>query len=379
MSSLHRTSWDGYYLDGQSPRRHAVSLTLTPDGVYIRRRDGSTLWWVFNQIRLGKSTRWGGPVLLENKHTLGEAVIVPEAEFFNSLRQFAPAGSFRSPAAAQLSSRLPLLLLAAFAAVVLGAALYIWGIPGLTRRAAAAVPTEWEGRLGDAALEQLAPPESRCKDAEQQRILDSIGETLMAAAPPSPYHLHLLIVDNPTANAFAVPGGRVVILRGLIERTDRAEELAGVLAHEIQHVLLRHPLQAVMRQLSLRALAAVLAGDSSGMASALGAAGTIGSLRYQRADEEAADRGAIRMLEAARVDPGGLIQMLEKLEQVQGDAPSPLQYLSNHPLTATRIAELKELAADSNQETVPLLPNTDWSRMRAACHANQGRHPKTGS
>ena len=369
MDSLARTTWNGYYLDGQSPRRHEVAVTLVPEGIHIRRQDGSTLWWVYDAIRPAKSFRWGDPVLLENKNTLGEAVIIPEVEFLTVLRQFAPGHSYPAPAAARVSARFPLLLSALVSLFVLGGALYLWGIPALTRRAAARVPTDWEEKIGDAAMEQMAPPDIRCTGSEQQLILDKIGEKLMAAVPPSRYHLRLLIVDNPTANAFAVPGGRIVVFRGLLERTERAEELAGVLAHEIQHVLLRHPLQAVMRQLSLQALAAVLAGDSSGMASALGAAGTLGSMRYQRGDEEAADREAVRMLQAARIDPAGLIQMFEKLEEPHGEAPAALQYLSSHPLTATRIAELQELIAGSNQESAPLLPTVDWSNMRQSCIA----------
>ena len=366
MDSFARSTWNGYYLDGQSPRRHDVTITLAPEGIHIRRQDGSTLWWVYDAIRPAKSFRWGVPVLLENKQTLGEAVIVPEAEFLNALRQFAPGHAPAAPAA-RVAARLPLLLLALGSLVVLGAAVYYWGIPALARHAAATVPAEWEERLGDAALEQLAPPEVRCAGSDQQRILDQIGETLMAAAPASPYHLRLMIIDHPMANAFAVPGGRIVVFRGLLERTARAEELAGVLAHEIQHVLLRHPLQAVLRQLSLQALAAVLAGDSSGMASALGAAGTLGSMRYQRGDEQAADREAVRMLQSSGIDPAGLIQMFEKLEEAHGETPAALEYLSSHPLTAARIAALEKLVADSDRAPVPLLPNVDWSVMREAC------------
>jgi predicted Zn-dependent protease len=367
MNSFAPSTWNGYYLDGRSPRRHEVTVTLTPEGIHIRRQDGSTLWWVYDAIRPAKSYRWGEPVLLENKHTLGEAVIIPESGFLAALRQFAPGHAPAVPAAARLATRWPALALSLGAIALLGGGLYAWGIPALARQAAARVPPEWEERLGDAALEQLAPPETRCGGGAQQQVLEQIGEKLMATAPASAFHLRLLIVDHPMANAFAVPGGRIVVFRGLLERTTRSEELAGVLAHEIQHVLLRHPLQAVLRQLSLQALAAVLAGDSSGIASALGTAGTLGSMRYQRGDEEAADREAVQMLQAARIDPAGLIEMFEKLEEAHGEAPAALEYLSTHPLTRARIAELENLTANAPQTPVPLLPAVDWSIMRQAC------------
>jgi len=367
MSLTPRPFWSGFYFDGQSPRRREVSITLAPEGLHITQQDGTTLWWLYGQLRLPGSFQPGEPVRLEKKDTIGEAIVVPEGDFLGALRQFAPAEKFRQPAAAHLSARLPLLLLAAGALVMLAAGIYLWGIPALTRRAAAGMPLQWEERLGDAALDQLAPPEMRCSDAEQQKILDQIAAELMAAAPPASYRLQVLVVDNAMANAFAVPGGRIVIFRGLLQQTDRAEEVAGVMAHEIEHVLLRHPVQAVLRQLSLQALAAVLAGDSSGMASALGAAGSIGGMRYQRGDEEAADRDAVHLLQAARIDPAGFIEILEKLQQGPGETPSALQYLSTHPLTANRIAELRRLAARPSEASVPLLPDVDWARLRGAC------------
>jgi predicted Zn-dependent protease len=371
MPTAYRTTWNGYYLDGQSPRRHEVSITLAPEGIHIRKPDGSTLWWVYEAIRPPKSFRWAEPVLLENKSTLGEAVIIPEAEFLDSLRQIAPGHGLAPGTTVSVAARVPLLLLALGAIASGAVGVYYWGIPALARRAAEDVPTQWEERIGDAALEQLAPPDVRCVGSDQQAVLDQISEKLMQSSQPSSFHLRLLIIDHPMVNAFAVPGGRIVIFRGLLERTDRAEELAGVLAHEIQHVLLRHPLQAVFRQLSLQALAAVLAGDSAGMASALGAAGTVGSMRYQRGDEEAADREAVQMLQAARIDPGGLVQMLEKLEDAHNEMPSALQYLSTHPLTAARIADLEKRIEESDQEPVPLLPDVKWSIMGHACNAEQ--------
>lgn len=367
MDSISRPVWSGTYFDGRSPRRHEVTITLAPEGVHIRRDDGSTLWWLFGQIRLAERFAPGEPVHLERIDAIGEVLLVPDREFLPALRQFAPGNAFSVPAAARISGRLPLVLMSAVVLAALAAAMYLWGIPALTRLAAARVPPEWEIRLGDAALAQMAPPEERCSDKAQQKIIDEIGHQLTAAAPPSPYRLQFVIVENPVANAFALPGGKIVIFRGLLEKSDRPEQLAGVMAHEIQHILLRHPLQAVLRQLSLRALAAVLAGDSSGMASALGAAGTLGGIRYQRGDEAAADREAVRMMQAARIDPNGLAQMLEKLQQADGSTPSALQYLSTHPLTANRIAEIRTLAAQSQEASVPLLTDADWSHMQATC------------
>ena len=169
--------------------------------------------------------------------------------------------------------------------------------------------------MGDAVLAGLAPPERRCLDPEENRILSQIAQQLMATIPSSPYPVKTIMVDSPIANAFAAPGGRIVVFQGLFRKTERAEELAGVMAHEIQHVLHRHPVEAVLRQVSLQALISIVAGNSSGMSSALRTAGTLGVLRYDRNDEEIADRDAVRMMQVARIDPTGLVSILEKLQQ----------------------------------------------------------------
>ena len=189
----------------------------------------------------------------------------------------------------------------------------------------------------------------------------------MATIPSSPYPVKTILVDSPIANAFAAPGGTIVVFRGLLRKTGRAEELAGVMAHEIQHVLHRHPVAAVLRQVSLQALISLVAGNSSGMSSALQTAGTLGVLRYDRNDEEAADRDAVRMMQVARIDPTGLVSILEKLQQAQGNEPAGLEYLSTHPLTATRIQEIRRLAASPAVPRLPLLPEYSWAKIKKAC------------
>jgi predicted Zn-dependent protease len=90
------------------------------------------------------------------------------------------------------------------------------------------------------------------------------------------------------------------------------------------------------------------------------------------------------MLQAARIDSNGLLQMFEKLEDDRGRTPSALQYLSSHPLTAARIAEIQKLIADQDTARVPppapLLPKVDWAHLRQACSDSKSDvgHPSSG-
>ena len=131
-------------------------------------------------------------------------------------------------------------------------------------------------------------------------------------ASTSPYRIRLSIVDAPAINAFAAPGGQVVILRGLLEKTASPEQLAGVLAHELQHVYQRHTTRAILEQTATTFLLSAISGDlSGGLAWGLEGARTMGSLHYNRTHEREADVEGLRMMQAARLDPAAMISFYE--------------------------------------------------------------------
>src|SRR5260370_1392343 len=142
------------------------------------------------------------------------------------------------------------------------------------------------------------------------------GGRLPARPPGAPYTFRVYIVDVPVFNAFAAPGGTGVVFRGLLERTDSPEQLAGVLAHELQHVVQRHSTRAIVQHTSSGLLIAALTGDVTGpLAYGLEAARVLGQLRYSRDAEEEADTEGLKMLLAARVDPAGMIAFFKALDK----------------------------------------------------------------
>ncbi len=162
------------------------------------------------------------------------------------------------------------------------------------------MPVAWEAGLGDTVVAHLVPAGGRCEGARGQQGVDAIVAAVLRGAPGQPYRFRVTVVDDAAVNAFAVPGGALVLYRGLLERTTRAEELAGVLAHEIQHVLHRHGTRMVFQRAPTGLLLAAVVGDVSGvMALGLETARTLGELRYSRRHEEEADRDGLRMLVAA--------------------------------------------------------------------------------
>lgn len=350
--------------------RQPARVTIGAGGLEILlTQTGRTVRWPLAGVRQTQGQYEGEQVRLERGGALSDALIV-DVGFLAALRAAAPrtAASFHGPVRRRRFALLG--VLAALATLGVAAAMYTWGIPGVADVAAERVPVSWEVALGEATMNELAPPARRCQDPERQRRIDEIVGVLLRAAPASRYPFRVIVVDHGMVNAFATPGGSVAVLRGLLDRTDNAEELAGVLAHEIQHVLHRDATRAILRQASTAVLVAALVGDVSGVvAFGVQSARTLGDFRYSRDAERAADRDGLAMLQAAGVDPAGLLAFFRAMEKLEGSQPAGARYLSTHPGASERLQALSAAAAADAGARVKLLPDYDWSDIKKICPA----------
>ena len=363
-----QTDWEGYYLDGRTAGRKRVSIQLMRLGLHVTTERGETLWWPYEEIRQTQGFYSGEQVRLERGGEFAEALLISDTAFLSHLHQMAPevATQFHDPAIRRMRPRL--VLAAALASIGIVALLYFWGIPTLAAFAASRVPVSWEEHLGQTVIEHLAPPDMRCTDPTRTRAIDEIIKLLMTPLPTSPYTIRVIVVDDSIVNAFAAPGGYIVLLRGLIERTRSAEELAGVLAHELQHIFQRHSTRALIQHVSTGLLLAALTGDTSKTtAYGLESARLLGILRYSRRNEEEADAEGMRMIIEAGIDPKGMIGFFEVLGESGTETPSILNYLSTHPSTEDRVQRLKSLAGGSRPKTVKLLQDYEWNDIKKIC------------
>jgi len=167
------------------------------------------------------------------------------------------------------------------------------------------------------------------------------------------------------ANAYAVPGGHVVITTAMLRLLDGPEELSAVLAHELTHVTERH----TTRDLLQRAGLGVVIGLMSGNDSALGRiAGTIGQLSYSRDDETEADAGAAVLLARTGTSPIALARAFERLSALESKRGDPrLEFLSTHPTSAARQKRARELAGELIVARAQAPPDTaSWRAMDKA-------------
>ncbi|ROH89561.1 hypothetical protein ED208_10555 [Stagnimonas aquatica] len=241
-------------------------------------------------------------------------------------------------------------------ALLLG--LLLWNASALTSRLAGLVPVAQEQKLGEAIWKAQQRQLRLIENTEANRAVQTIGERLTAG---SRYHYRWFLARDNSINAFAIPGGVVVVHSGLIAAAGSAEELAGVLAHEVQHVEQRHSLRAMAQSLGISAGLGMIFGDLSGIAQMVTG---LSQLSYSREAEREADLEGLKALRAARINPAGMPSMFETLQREAGDLQPPA-LLSSHPATQERIASLRAaIAASGDWPSEPL--ELDWPAVQAS-------------
>ncbi|MDO8547748.1 MAG: M48 family metallopeptidase [Nitrospirales bacterium] len=361
------TSWSGHYFDGRTTARHPVTIILAPSGLELHIADGARAFWPYGDITQTQGAYANEPVRLERGSPIPEAVIVEDPAFLEALQRFARENARQFDGPRHRGSLVSLVVLAGAASIAVIAGLFLWGIPALAELVTPIIPTSWETALGESVVQQLAPIDRRCADGRLRDSVDSIMARLEAARPDSPYRFHVTVVDGPVFNAFAAPGGQIVLFRKMLQSAERPEDLAGVLAHEMQHIYHRHAMKALVRDLSVAAIVGAVFGDITGIGALAVAAGrTLTTLHYSRETETEADREGLRLLQAARVDPAGMVRFFETLKKHTGDAGLPA-YLSTHPDTEQRLAEMKALAEATPVQSEPLLADVKWDEVRKLC------------
>lgn len=215
--------------------------------------------------------------------------------------------------------------------------------------AADRIGLEQERQLGDLAFAQMRPSLKLVASGPAPDLVRAIGTRLTEG---SPYRYQWFVADSPEVNAFAMPGGYVVVYTGLIKAADSAEEVAGVLAHEVQHVELRHSLKNLIHGLGWQAVLALALGDLSGGVWG-GMAEQLGGMAYGRDLERQADLAGLKALRRAGIAPDGMLSFFAKLAGREGPA---LALLSSHPATAERMDNLRRAIAEQGGYPAPPLP-----------------------
>ena len=250
--------------------------------------------------------------------------------------------------------------------VVLGAvgalALFLWlGSDLLVEFAVSRIPVEWEQKLGEAAYRDFLVQQTVIKEGPAVAAVNDIVQRLTEKIPDNPYKFEVSVVKSDVVNAFALPGGYVVVFTGLMKKAESGEEVAGVLSHELNHVLQRHGLERIVKQLGLVAVVTIVLGDQQGLAGLVKQLGVeLLTLKFGRAQETKADVTGLQLLHRAKIDPSGMIRFFERLSEKDKER---VEILSTHPMSESRAARLKvEVAALPKQMPEPF--GFDWKTVQ---------------
>jgi len=205
-----------------------------------------------------------------------------------------------------------------------------------------------EIRLGiQSAPEMIREFGGEYRDSKLQAYVDRVGNKLVqsteAGSSPYKFEFHLL-ADANTVNAFALPGGQIFITYALLSRLKNEDQLAGVLGHEIGHVINRHSAEHIAKQELTQGLiqATDIASGDPGMISRF--IGNMVNMKYGREDELESDDYGVKYLVEAGYDPEAMIDVMKILKEASGGGNQP-EFMSTHPSPDNRIEKLKEVIA----------------------------------
>lgn len=336
----------GRFHDGKTAATHAVFVHVNLTGMDIRDADGRALaFWHRHQLRpeIGP-----GPGLRLSSTAAPDARLsVDDAE---AVRPFLPTADRRTP----------WLLGAALAVVGVLVLVGIWlALPAASTLIARAIPIDTERRWGGGLADQFERQWGTCRDVEGEAALAVLTEKLSAGLPPDQRSHRVAVVKQKDENAIALPGGRVLIFRGLLDKAQSPDEVAGVLAHEFTHVAERHAAAAMIRALGISALVTLVTGDSSGLLA--GGATMMLAGAYSRDDEAAADRGAAELLGKAGLGTGGLAAFFRRVAKHDGILSD---WLSSHPDSESRA---KAVEAAGRPSSAAALTPRQWAALKGIC------------
>lgn len=364
-------TFDGFadYVAGKRAVLSRVGLTVSGAGLVVHLPEGRQEIWPWDDLRALKDQADRDGLVIYRSEAQLARLFVADATLADAIKT-------RATTLARRTRPVPLAKLAGWAtAAVASVAVIIFAlVPLMASQLAEFLPAEGEKALGDATLEQirvaldetgLGGGVSTCYTPDGRAALDEMYARI-APEIDLPYPVEVHVFDHELVNAFALPGGHVVLFRGLIDTAQTPDEVAAVLAHEIGHVVHRDPTRDALRSAGSLGVLGLLFGDFAGGTVALMLANQLVNASYSQAAETRADEFAHGVLEAANVTPSALGSFFQRMQDENGDVEGFAAHLSSHPQFAKRIAASAS-AAHSGRDYNPVLSRGQWRDLRRIC------------
>lgn len=362
-SGAVQTRTDAVFFDGASSRRHEVEISFS-SRLKIADAGRTLASWDYVDIRRAD----GPPDILRLRCLSAPALARLElADAAAAARCVALCPDLDAADARRGTLRVVALGLAASLSMV---GIVVFGLPVLADRLTPFVPLSVERRIGDVAERQIQVffGGKTCGAPQGAAALATLVGEVRTAADLAP-DVDPIVVSSPIANAFALPGGKVVITSGLIAKAENADEIAGVLGHEFGHLKHRDSIRSLIHTGGLSFLVGTLFGDLTGGSTLIVASRSLITASHSREVEEDADTFAIATMHRLGRPPQALGNLLTRISlSTHGDGFS---WLASHPLTGDRLERMRNDGGAGGGP--PLLSVQQWSALKAIC----GSAPRT--
>lgn len=352
----------GTFFDGKTSRANPVQVAISSSGISVHG-DGIGSIYSANNLRIVER-RSDGHVRIEVKQPAGAAIVIESRDAAAALaaNNLAKAGllpGLSANAKAVCIASLIVLFIAFFA---------VYGLDAVVKHGLALVPEETEEMIGETVFKEFAGKQILTDDGPTLRVLQKCAAVVQAFDTTRKYNITISIVeDTETKNAFALPGGHIVVYRALLDAMENESEFWGVLAHEAGHIYLRHGLRRIARAAIVGFAVTALIGDAGGLSAILlDKSSMLLNLAYDRKEERAADEFAALHLGRAGMNQSGLVTLLRKIDE-EGGGAEWMSYLSTHPATEERI-DFPRQRIDDSATSAPILTEQEWRTLTGKAH-----------
>ena len=353
-----------HYFDGDTPVAQPVQPFVSDDVLELALEDGTTVCWPLAEIRQLPDSAAKTNAILRWVNDPVARLVLKDLKLLRNM----PHLRHRAPPKGR--GRLAAWALAAVAAVAVQIGVLI---PLLADNLAILIPAEGERALGEAtyghireALDETGlNPLEICKAPQGSAVLARLV-TDLSGKRAFRQDVTVSVLDHKMVNAFALPGGFVVIFRGLIDAADGPDEVAAVLAHEIGHVISRDPTRHALRSAGSIGVLGLLFGDFAGGAAVLFLTERLISAQYSQGAETGADTFAYGVLAQAGINPGALGDMFENLRNRHGDSKGVTAHFLSHPSLGTRI-DAAWAVVNADADYAPSMTDEEWKALQGIC------------
>jgi Zn-dependent protease with chaperone function len=371
---IHKTFSGGIFHESIAGGRASAEIQLTREGVSARANSGEQFLLPYCECRIeigGASDR----MVFCRNHDRSITIYCEERSFPKTL-SIASMGLLdeqleHSKARQRRENWAGRGWLSAF---LVGLALLLvmgyFAIRAAGQAAARALPVSVDKQIGDLAFKNMDVGGVEVNDPTVKAAIQEMVDRLAPHAATQGLDFEVHVIRSPMVNAFALPGGKIVVYTGLIENAETPEQVAGVLGHEMAHATLRHGVERLGQSLGMSTAVSLLIGNTEGMIAAGAQLFQIASVNsYGQAQESAADEEGVKMLHEAGIDPAGLPKFFEKLKVEEGDIPDAISWISTHPQHKDRIKALeKQISSLPARERQSF--ELDWSEIQKRVKEN---------